>query len=203
MNSTDLLRAETGRELREDGTFINTADIIVNALDPLGGVAVSDEQQHAIHEGTAFSFSTHGTIGAVSSLVLLGRIGAKQVHFDGMNVSMQAGGVLVELLEAPTVTSIGTLQSARRKNRAMGTINSNTMVIYLGATITGGDLIFDSLPPIVAGQGNNIQSAQSGIVEGWVLKQNTDYAIRLSNTTAQPATFDANFGWHESSIILS
>lgn len=192
---------DTGRFLKEDSTTINLADVVANAVDPLGGITFYDEMQHAIHLGTAYSFSAHGTVAGNSTYTFIGRVTTKQVHFDGMNVGFQAGGVLVELLEAPTVSVLGTLQTVRRKNRA--TPKAVTMSVYAGATITGGTMIFDTLPPIVSGQGNKIESASTGIVQGWVLAQNTDYAIRFTNTTATAITFDANFGWHEPSIVLS
>jgi len=195
------LQAISGRIVKEDSSFINIADIIAMAIDPMNGVFIVDEEQHAIHEGNAYSYSTHGTINAGASLTLLGRIGNKQVHFDGMNVDFQSGGVLLEFLEAPTITNVGTAQTVRRKNRA--TVKDNVLDVYLGATTTGGTIVFDSLPPIVSGQGNKTESASSGVVKGWVLKANTDYIMKFTNTNAVSVTFDANFGWHESSVILA
>lgn len=196
----DTIDPETGRILKEDNTVINIADIIVAAIDQLGGVIVYDEEQHAIHSGDAYSFSTHGTLASAGVLTLLGRIGNKQVHFDGMNVDFQSGGILLEFIEAPTVTATGTIQSVRRKNRV--SVKANILDVYLGATATGGTIIFDSLPPVVSGQGNKTESATSGVVKGWVLKSNTDYIIRFTNTNLVTVTFDANFGWHESSVLL-
>lgn len=195
------LQAISGRIVKEDNSFINLADIVAMAIYLTGGVYVVDEEQNAIHEGDAYSFSTHGTITSAGTLTLLGRIGDKQVHFDGMNVNFQSGGVLLEFIESPTVSSTGTLQTVRRKNRA--TVKDNVLNVYSGATATGGTVIFDSLPPVVSGQGNKTESATSGVVKGWVLKANTDYIIRFTNTNLVSITFDANFGWHESSIILS
>jgi hypothetical protein len=95
--SINNMTPETGREVKEDGTIINTADIISTAIDPLGGVTVSNEQQHAIHAGTAYSFSAHGSLLAGGVYVFLGRVGVNQVHFDGMNINMQSGEYLSSL----------------------------------------------------------------------------------------------------------
>lgn len=202
MQQIDTLRAETGRLLKEDGTVVNEADILFNALDPLQGFAVYNELEHSIHKGTSYGFTAHGSIANGANLTLIGRLQAKQVHFEGLDVQLQTGGVLLELIESPTITVLGTAQSARRKNRA--TVNNATLLIYSGATITNGTgtVIYDSLPPLVSGIGNSIDSTQTSIQGGWVLKQNTDYAIRLTNQSGATITFNAAFGWHEPDIIL-
>lgn len=199
----DTIDPQSGRILKEDNSVVNMADTIAGALDPLEGFAVYNEMQHSIHKGEAFGYSANGTLTNGASLVLLGRVGAKQAHFDGLDIDLSSGGVLVELIEAPTVSSAGTLLLARRKNRAIGTSASNTMIIYSGATITGGAVIFDSKPPLVSGQGNSVNSAKSSIEDGWILKQNTDYSIRITNQSGASVIYNTSFGWHESSIILS
>lgn len=199
----DTIDPESGRLLKEDNSFVNVADVFHNALDPLEGFAVYNEIQHAIHKGEAFGYSSYGTLTNGASLIFLGRVGAKQVHFDGLDIDLSSGGVLVELIESPTVSATGTLLAARRKNRAIGSSASNAMLIYAGATITGGTVIFDSKPPLVPGHGHSVNSAKSSIEEGWVLKQNTDYAIRVTNQSGASITYNTSFGWHESSITLA
>ncbi len=204
------LQPETGREYKEDGTVVNTADLMVtlvtlfqNAKDPINGLFVVNEFQNATHLGQTYSFSSYGTIANGSSITLLGRVGAKQIHFDGMDIQLASGGILMEMLEAPTISTLGTSQTVRRRNRAVGTTGNNTMLVYSGSAVTGGTLIDTAKPPIVTSNGQRVEGATTGIGEGWILKQNTDYAIRLTNNTGAAVDFNASFAWHESSIILS
>lgn len=203
LKDIDTIDPNSGRLLKENGEFLNIADLFQEALDPLLGFAVYSEKQRAIHKGESFGVSMYATGLANNGVVtMIGRVGAKQIHFDGMDIDLSSGGVLLELIEAPTVTVLGTLTSAHRKNRAIGTPTSNTMLIYDGATITGGSVVYSTKPPVISIGGNKVSSANASIADGWVLKQNTDYAIRITNQSGAAIDYSASFGWHESSIVL-
>lgn len=200
MKDVDVLRAETGRELKEDGTYINTADAIANALDKSGGIRHISELQNAVHDGMAFGFSSHGTILAGASLILLGVTGALQVHFDGFLCDISQGPFLLELYEAPTVTTLGVQQSSRRRNRSNP--NVSKMLIYAGGTVSAnGLLIVDDLL-LGIGQGANVVNGTAGLDDGFVLKANTTYMIKMTNQAATTTNYNAKFGWHEANYIV-
>lgn len=196
MGYEKLYQPKSAVIIGQQGEVIDTAD----SYDPLGGISVYNEMQTSIHRGESFGFSAYGTLAIGASSTLIGRVTSKEVHFDGMSIDLANGGVLLEFIEAPTVSVLGTAQSARRKNRAIA--NTATMGVYSGATITGGTLVFSSLPPLVSGQGNSKIESSTAIEDGWVLKRNTDYAIRLTNQSGIATAWNASFGWHESNIIL-
>lgn len=196
MGFEKLYQPKSAVIIGQQGEVIDTA----GSYDPLGGVSVYNEKQTSIHHGESFGFSAHGSLAIGASITLIGRVTSKEVHFDGMGIDLANGGILLEFIEAPTVSVLGTPQSSRRKNRAIA--NTATMSIYSGATVTGGTLVFSSLPPLVSGQGNSKIESSAAIEEGWVLKRNTDYAIRLTNQSGIATAWNASFGWHESNIVL-
>lgn len=183
------------------GNAIDQSGNSVNLVDPIGGIRVFNEHQASIHDGNAYTYSAYGTILAGASLVMIGRVKAKQVHFDGFSVHLSQGDTLLEFFESPAISAVGTQQNARRKNRAIN--NTATMLVYSGSTVTSdGTLILVSKPPLTGG-GAHIESAIDTIGEGWVLKENTDYMIRLTNQAASTTSYSVEFNWHESETILS
>lgn len=168
--------------------------------DKSGGIRTNTELQSAVHDGVLFSYATHGAIAASTSLILLGRVGAKQVHFDGFDMDISQGPFLIEMFESPTITAVGTQQTPSRRNRANNT--ASTMLLYSGTTVSAnGTLISDDLM-LLAGQGVNILSGTATIDDGWVLKANTDYIIKLTNQAASETNYNANFAWHEPTYIV-
>lgn len=180
---------------------IHDGDGVKIASDKSGGIRTSTEIQSAVHDGNMFSFTSHGTITTGSSIILLGRTGAKQVHFDGFNLELSQGLFLVEMFESPTVTTTGTLQTASNKNRVSST--TSTMSLYAGTTVSSnGTLIADDYL-FSTGSGKNILSGTSTIGDGWILKVSTDYIIKLTNQAGSTTSYNANFAWHEPLYMLT
>lgn len=173
--------------------------------DELGGIITYNEQNHAIHKGLTYTVGGHDTLAASPAAgykyAFLGRVGDKQVHFDGFDAKFEQGGVHIHLFESPTVTDPGTPIAPKRKNRAVNI--PATMLTYAQPTVSAeGESIYDTLPPLTGG-GANVQPTNGSISEGWLLKENTDYLFVLENTSLiKTVDFDVVFEWHESDIIL-
>ena len=200
MKEIDELRPETGRLYREDDTILNIADSIANATDPSGGIKVLNEIQSAIHAGHAYVVSAHGVGLADSGTVqFLGRIGSKQVHFYGFDVTVSQSPVLVEFFEAPTVTSPGTAVTTVNKDR--GSASTALTLVYSTPTISADGTPLDSqLIPQVS-QGSGINPGGTSIGE-WVLEANTDYYFRVTNQSGVAINYNINFVFHEESYIV-
>lgn len=170
--------------------------------DLSGGLRVLSEIQSAVHDGLMFSYSIHDAVGlaAGSSLLLLGRVGTKQVHFDGFHINVSQGDLLVEFFEAPTVTNAGTLQTSRRRNRSNTT--TATMAIYANPTVSANGTLLDDDLLLLVGQGSNVLSGTASVEDGWVLKENTDYLIKITNNAASATTYNAKFAWHEATYSV-
>lgn len=200
MSQIDNLRVETGREYREDGSVINEADYLVNSTDKSGGIRHISELQNAVHDGMAFGFSEHGTVLAGASLIMLGVTGALQVHFDGFLCDISQGPFLLELYEAPTVTALGTIQSSRRRNRSNP--NVSKMLIYAGGTVSANGLLITDDLLLGIGQGSNVVNGTAGLDDGFVLKANTTYMIKMTNQAASTTSYNAKFSWHEATYTV-
>lgn len=169
--------------------------------DKSGGLRTNTEVQSAVHDGNMFSFTSHGTITAGSSIILLGRTGAKQVHFDGFNMDISQGAFLVEMFESPTVTTTGSVQTVVNRNRASST--ASTMLLYAGTTVSANGTMIADDQLLQIGTGNNVLSGTATIDDGWILKVNTDYIIKLTNQASSTTSYNAKFAWHEPSYIVT
>ena len=172
-----------------------------NIRSRMGGIAVYNEQQEAIHNGRAFSYDSEGTIAAGESVYLLGVTGDYQVHFDTLSGLFEAGGIRVGLYSAPTVTSNGTEHTPVNMNFASSNVSS--MALYSGPTVTDIGTFKAQMFLPATGVGVNIQPTVGGIAGGRVLAANTSYIIKIENTLDTGTTdFGLTFEWHESDVEL-
>ena len=168
-------------------------------------VSTVTETQRAIHEGKAFGLSQDGTIAANSSAYILGATGAKQVHFDAISGFLSKGDVKLWLYESPTLASAGTPLDAFVSNLNFAATLTPTLSVssILSVDVTDpGTFKTASFIPLT-GSGANVSSASPTIGGGRVLKENTQYLIRIQNQDINASVdFGFNFNWHESDIIL-
>ena len=168
--------------------------------DKSGGIRTVSELQSAVHDGMAFGFTQYSTILAGASLIMLGVTGARQVHFDGFLCDISQGPFLLELYESPTVTTLGTQQSSRRRNRSNP--NVSQMLIYAGGTVSANGLLIADDLLLGIGQGSNVVSGSAGLDDGFVLKANTTYMIKMTNQAASTTSYNAKFAWHEATYVV-
>lgn len=164
--------------------------------DLSGGIPVITEFQSAVHNGESFCYSAN-QIGLTntSTVVLLGRTGAKQVHFDGFSVRASQAPFRIQFYEAPTVSNAGTILTSRRRNRSNA--NTSLMAIYQTPTYSASGILLDDDLIVETSQGNNQNSGGGSVDDGWVLKANTDYLIVMTNLSGATINWSAKFTWHE------
>lgn len=158
------------------------------------------ELQDAVHEGMAYSFSAVSTMQVGATLVLHGKVGFKQVHFDVFDFAVSQGPVTISFYEAPTINVLGSLVQQVNRNRASKHIP--TFKLYTGTTLTSNGTLLDYTSMVSVSQGNNKVSGIASVNNSWVLKQNTDYAIIISNQSGAIINYSANFFWHEANYEL-
>lgn len=188
------MTADINLKFPQTGRFIDETGAVVNLVEN-GSLKTQTKNETAIFEGKAFDFSAYGTIANGQSLTLIGAVDGNKVIFNGMTLDFSSGGVLLEFIESPTISNQGTLQSTHKKNRSLNT--SGTLLVYSGATVTGGTVIFVDKKPLVTGVGQRVSASNSGIENGWVLNKYTNYAIRLTNQSGASVDFTGTFGWVE------
>lgn len=194
--SINNMTPETGREVRENGEIINTADIIINALDQSGGFKTVSEFQSAIHDGLAFSYYGNQVGLANNGVVMfLGRTTVNQVYFDGFTVDTSQAPFKVDFYEAPTITNVGTLQTTIRRNRINPTVSD--MLVYATPTLSNNGLLLDTQLIVAVSQGSNKVAGSAQLEGGWIMKANTDYLIVMTNLSGVAVNYNVAMTWHE------
>lgn len=148
-----------------------------------------------IHAGQAFEFSGAGTLAGGGNVVFLGRTGALPVHFHAFEVKVSKGPVLIELIEAPTVSNVGTPQLPF--NRSRQSPEKSDMLISTAAIISGGTILATRKVHDIGG-GAHTEGGEAGINGEWVLKANSVYAFRITNLDGAAACdFSSIFFYYE------
>jgi len=165
-------------------------------LDKSGNVKTLTEIQNAVHDGLAFSYSINATgLANGATVSFLFRTGAKQVHFDGLGLDVSQAPVSVMFYESPTVTSAGTLQTSRRRNRSNANVSLST--IYLAPTVSAVGTLLDTQLIVSASSGSNKVAGSAEVDGGWVLKANTDYYFTVTNSSGSAINYNVQATWHE------
>ncbi len=156
-----------------------------------------DYAHHEVHGGSSY----HVTYSVASLGAMTSPDDTIQLHFTTPNttkwlhmiVHARSGGESNYVItEAPTggmTSPTGTL-TAYNKNRNSSKTSGIT-VSYDGALATGGAEIHNEY----IGQGNKASAGESRGTQEFVLKQNTAYAIKMTDTTAITATLILD--WYE------
>ena len=164
--------------------------------DKLGLLGTVSELNNAIHNGKAYSFDVDGTLALTSSISLMGRVQDKEVHFHALTGEFQKGNIRITLYESPTLTADGTLLTTHRNMNRNYSDNSDMLLYDTPVFTSEGTFVASTFSPLT-GSGNNINSAQSAIAGGRVLKKNTDYLIVIENLDGTECTFGIHYIWSE------
>ena len=166
------------------------------ASDPGGGTYVVDELSHAVHVGTAFTVSNTGTIAPAATISMLGRTGAKEVHFHGFQIAASDGNMSVHMYEAPTVTAEGTPIAIIARNRISDILPTHS--VFAAPTVTDVGIMLEHSHVFSTGsQGSHLAGGAGALSEDWLFKPNTDYLIQITNDGSVDLDFLAKFVWSE------
>ena len=166
-------------------------------VDPFSGALGVIEQEHLqIHKGNLYTLGVRTTLAnGGGAAVFLGIVPAGVFpHFRNITVTSTGGPLDVDLYEAPTVAANGTPLTALNNNR--NSANTHGMLLYGNPTITDDGLL---LEPVLIPGGKQTGSLGTDASNEWVLKQDTEYFIRVTNNTAGGGTseFTINTFWYE------
>ena len=155
------------------------------------------ELNSGVHEGVAFSITSYNTaLANAGTLVMFGMTGVKEVHFLGVDFTTNAGGWLIELYEAPTITANGTLQTPINLN--FESTNTNGMTLYSGGTVSANGTLKLSkhLHSVGTGSANRVDTSGS-LSSGMILKKNTSYMFRITNNSGATNPYEVTLEWVE------
>jgi hypothetical protein len=155
-----------------------------------GALLTLDNSIHQLLEGKAFHLSDANVVGNTNSrtLLLTTPNTSTRIHL-GVKI---ATNVLVQyfIYENPTVSNVGTDMTSYNKDRhsavaATLDVNHTPTVSSVGTVLTNGYLV-----------SNNVNSER---IEDrlWVLKQNEEYLVRVTNNSGGNAYITILLDWYE------
>jgi hypothetical protein len=184
------------QRLADAGRFYTPSGKIVSIVDEVGALISTDEISSSIHLGFAFGIDDSGTLAAQTSLILLGVVGEKEVHFNQIDGNFSQGNIRVSLFEAPTTTANGTPLTPYALNRA--NVKANTLQVFSAPIVTSNGTAIGSKFLPLSGGGANTQPVGGSIANSRVLKRNTKYLMMIQNTDMNSsAIFGVNIVWTE------
>ncbi len=194
--------------LTEDdtGTFTNVSDgnplpvDIPTAMDTFtGAVGVINEPHLMVHRGNVFHVS--GKITALANGAshdfLVAVPAATFPHFNAVRMHYGGGNVDLLVYENPTVTVPGSVLSSFNVNRNSSN-TPDTVITSAPTTSAVGTLLATHwAPPTAAGVGLSADGVSITQGEEWVLAQNEDYLVRITNNSGASIDFAYEFVWYE------
>lgn len=165
-------------------------------IDPISGGSYSIPIAHAkIHEGKLFNFNYTASVNNAANADLLLRVGAKPLHLS-FSAEM-VGQYTLTIYEAPTTSANGTAITIVNNNR----LSANLPLSAVGYTPTVsvvGTSIWSKL-----GAGGTTTPTRTQVQTGvrqdeeLILLPNTNYLIRMNNSSTATQTVSLNFDFYE------
>lgn len=174
--------------------LFSTSTLIGTFLRPTVSIT---EMNSGVHKGVGYSISGYDpALPNASSVIFFGMTNTKNVHFLGLDVTASAGGWLIELYEAPTVTTNGMLQSPTNMN--FQSTNVNGMTVYSGGTVSVNGVLKLSKHIHALGTGSaNRVDTEGSIKAGMILKRNTTYMFKITNNSGSTNAYEVHLQWLE------
>lgn len=168
---------------------IPSRNIRSNPVEQYSGAWRTIETEHAkIHDGGGFHFSHIFASVANSAYaeMFLANPAGNFPHLRHFNATIDQGAGTVHVYEGATASSPGTPNGISNLNR--NSANTPSLVITLAPTITVQGTIIDTR--MITGVKKEGGSGDEGYPHEWILKQGTNYVIRVTNNSG--ATSDIN-----------
>lgn len=156
---------------------------------------ISTQITDAIYNGIGFDVSGTGTIASGASASFMAIVGDTSLHFHGFEIKSSAGLVTVELFEAPTTSANGTAKTPLNKNRNSTTVSKT--LVYMNPTITANGTLLATRQILQVGGGAHIEGGEASISSEWILKPNTKYIIKITNSSGGSINFSSSFYYYE------
>lgn len=176
--------------------LIHTIDNITRSLKTM------DNDHNYIHMGKSFTYHEYFTLAttAVKIFAFTTSI-TKDFHYRPETVSCSADKLLIELIESPVIAG-GTNKLTSIFNRNRKSSNVSTMqTLTSGSTISvDGTTIVTSYIGGGTGVGQSRSGSETGVANEVVLKNNTIYAIRITNNSSTDNVVNIIMKWYEEDL---
>jgi hypothetical protein len=156
------------------------------------GLITIDAVHSEVHKGDGFSHTEkHAIANGASFDVLMINPAGNRPHFRSLTIA-DGAPMDVELFEGTTVSANGSTMGVLNTDR--NSANTNNMTLFSGPTITDdGSLIEFNF---VVGDRKAGGTAESPVLE-WILKEDTNYLLRVTNNSGGASDFAHNLFWYE------
>lgn len=162
---------------------------VIQVEEVTGGRPVITTDHGMIHQGGAFTTATKYTVANAASAYLEIIVPADAyVHFKPITMQSDGPKILVQLIEAPTITT-GLTGVTPVNRRRIGTPTPSLVTFHSNPTGVSGGTIIDQ-DYIGGGTGAGGSSVSGGMATNdneWVLKQATTYVVKIANNGTAPA----------------
>lgn len=158
---------------------------------------VEDSNTALIHDGVGFSHNGVHSVATGANLDhLIVTPSNKNMHLKSWVVKADAGPMSIKAYEGTVTSANGTSESIGNNNRQSSTTNS--VLLYLGPTVTSvGTLLEDEfIGPTGGGAHVTVGDPAQSPVE-WILKKNTKYLLRVTNSSSGTANVYVRLFWYE------
>ena len=151
--------------------------------------------QH-LFDGELYLITSIRSKGAGATVYLQGKFSDRLFHVISRAHSFDGGGPFtVDVVEAPTITDGTTPVIARNMNR--NSAKTHQAIFFSDPTAVSGGTVIETLLLPAGGVGSNTSGVGSTLGAERILKQNTDYVIRIANAGGA-STFNTVVLFYES-----
>lgn len=174
---------------------------LIKALDFLtNSLKIMDNDHNYIHEGKLFTYNEKFDLATTATKIFAFTTpnGDLDIHYRPAIIESSADKVYVEFIEAPTISAAGTnkLTSVFNMNRKSSRTTS-MQTFASGSSITGGTVIKTNFIGGGTNVGGNVSGGSIGVENEIVLKQNTIYAVRVTNGSSNTNTIHIQLQGYE------
>jgi hypothetical protein len=177
----EVINGVLARQVRLFGYDVRTGRDNQAKIDSiLHGLPMIDALHSKTHEGIAYEISADfpNVAAGASALVLIRTGNRHAAHLRPTFFS--EGAAHMYLFEGTTVSADGTSKAVINKNRAWG--GPANLTAFTGPTVTGDGTKLTEFPVYSAtGPGQTSSGGSAGTFEEWVLKNDTNYLVRITN----------------------
>ncbi|MCP4342768.1 MAG: hypothetical protein GY799_28775 [Desulfobulbaceae bacterium] len=198
---TRLMETDTGNEFKWTGTLwlpISRVSAITNALVTTGALETK------IAEGGVF-YAHHKQLvdeGDTLEIVIETPSDPYDVFMQGFSIKAGDGELDIAVYEDCTLLTPGTDIPIKNLNRDSS--RTPEMVSFkhgTGQASTDGELIYENWIPPTGTKGNTAFGADKDFITKWILKNNINYYMIITNNSGDDIDIRAAWLWHEDIII--
>ena len=175
----------------------------VTAIERLTGAFRTIETEHAyIHEGIFFESYNKFTLAAgATKVITLKAAAGTYLHYRPTSLVTSADKVLIEFYEGATVTAATGAAVTTTNHNRNSALTSTTTLLDAPTVTANGTKFAQVYIPGATGTGGTRTGASAGVSNSeWVLKPNTAYMIKVTNSSSGSNDIQVNFQWYEESM---